>query len=402
MGSAKGSKAKGVHRGVEADPGSRRPLAATVCGKGAKAAGIGEGILEILDALPFYVLLVDADHHIVMANKAVSEQLGKAPEDIIGGYCPQVVHGVEGRYPGCPLEEVVEKGHAIEREVFDAESNRWFESAIYPTNYRLKDGREVFFHTARDITQRKEMQDKLLALQRLATLGEFLGNMSHELRDPLSLIGIAVQWLKTKLNDADEEVHTHLDRIDSQLDHCWSTIESLLSLAKMKEPRIERLDLVSIACSGIATSKVPQTVEVVENLLEDEVLIAGDREQLRMAFRNLATNAIEAMEGKGTLSLTVGRTANNQAEVSFADTGPGIAPEDLGKVLQPLYSTKTGGTGFGLSIAKTIIERHGGTIEVRSELGKGATFIVHLPLRGKRAKKGRQVSVDWKPGMSLR
>lgn len=357
-----------------------------------KTIGTGAGILEILDALPFYVLLVDADHHIVLANKAVSEHLGVDPEDIVGKYCPKVVHGLDGPFPGCPLEEAVEKGHAIEQEFFDTETGRWMDSAIYPTNYRMQDGRAVFFRTARDITERKQMQDRLLALQRLATLGEFLGSVSHELRDPLTLIGIAVQWLKTKLEDTEEEVKKHLDRIDTQLDSCWCTIESLLSLAKMTEPRIESLDLISIAYSAIATSEVPETVDVVENLLDEEVLIDGDQEQLRMAFRNIVTNAVQAMEGKGTLTLTVGRTADDQAEVSLTDTGPGIHPENVDKVLEPLFSTRAEGTGLGLSIAKAIVEKHGGTIDAKSEPGHGATFIVRLPLHVGKGKTGKEVS----------
>ena len=108
------------------------------------------------------------------------------------------------------------------------------------------------------------------------------------------------------------EVQRHLGHIDSQLDSCWSTIESLLKLAKMEEPRLERLDLISVACSGIAISRVPSTVKVIENFLEQEILVDGDREQLRMVFGNIATNAIQAMEGKGTLTVTVRRTADGQ------------------------------------------------------------------------------------------
>jgi polar amino acid transport system substrate-binding protein len=85
------------------------------------------------------------------------------------------------------------------------------------------------------------------------------------------------------------------------------------------------------------------------------------------------------MDGKGTLTVTVGRTADGQAEVSFADTGSGIATEDLEKVFQPLFSRKAKGIGFGLSIAKMVVDRHGGTIEAKSEPGKGANIIIQLP-----------------------
>ena len=99
-----------------------------------------------------------------------------------------------------------------------------------------------------------------------------------------------------------------------------------------------------------------------------------------MAFKNIVKNADEAMDGRGTLTVTVGTTDDGQAEVAFADTGPGIAPENLDKVFQPLFSTRAKGIGFGLSIAKMVIDKHGGTIAAKSGRGKGATFIIRLPL----------------------
>jgi len=99
-----------------------------------------------------------------------------------------------------------------------------------------------------------------------------------------------------------------------------------------------------------------------------------------MAFNNIIKNAVESMDGGGTLTVVVRRDAGGQAEVSFADTGAGIDPENLDEVFNPLFSTKVKGIGFGLSIAKTIIDKHGGTIEARSEPGNGAVFTIRLPL----------------------
>ena len=106
-----------------------------------------------------------------------------------------------------------------------------------------------------------------------------------------------------------------------------------------------------------------------------------------MAFKNIIKNAVEAMDGKGTLTVTVQKTADGQAEVSFADTGPGIAPEDMNKVFQPLFTTKAKGIGFGLSITKMVSDKHGGTIEAKSEPGKGAVIIIRLPLYADKEKE---------------
>ena len=120
-------------------------------------------------------------------------------------------------------------------------------------------------------------------------------------------------------------------------------------------------------------------VSVVQEFPEQEVLVNADGEQLRMAFKNIIKNAVEAMDDKGTLTATVQATANGQIEVSLADSGSGIALEDLDRVFQPLFSTKARSIGFGLSISKMVIEKHGGTIEAKSEPGKRANIIIQLP-----------------------
>ena len=230
-----------------------------------------------------------------------------------------------------------------------------------------------------EITERKQMQERLLTSERLATLGQFSGSISHELRNPLSVIDGSAYYLKTKLKDADGKVQQHLNRIQSSVDSATTIIESLFNLTRMKEPHLSGLDLIAITHDAIVTSKLPDTVNVIRNFPEQEVLVNADREQLGMAFQNILKNADEAMDDKGTLTVTINPTADGQVEVSFADTGPGIASEDLDKVFQPLFSTKAKGIGFGLSIAKTIVDKHGGTVEAKSEPGKGAVIIIRLP-----------------------
>ncbi len=130
--------------------------------KGATSGCLSPQILKILDSLPFYVLLIDKNHHILLANKATRDTLGLEPDEMIGQYCPKVVHGLEsGTYPGCPLQEAVESGQGVEREHFDEETCRWLKVAVYPTGAWSVDGQEIYFHMIRDITEQKEAIRKL-------------------------------------------------------------------------------------------------------------------------------------------------------------------------------------------------------------------------------------------------
>ena len=165
-------------------------------------SAVSSNILNMVNHLPFYVMLLDAEHHILLVNKAIKEHLDIDPDQIIGGYCPKVVHGLNGPFPGCPLEETVETGHAVERELFDPKSGRWVVSCIYPTELKTSEHRAVFFHMTQDITDRKQAEEKLLSSYQTHTVLSKLLNISlldislkKQLQLILNLI-ISIPWIE--------------------------------------------------------------------------------------------------------------------------------------------------------------------------------------------------------------
>ena len=126
---------------------------------------------------------------------------------------------------------------------------------------------------------------------------------------------------------------------------------------------------------------MPNNVEVVTKLGEGLPQIMADAEQLQQVFLNLIDNAIQAMPQGGKLSVHTSQ-GDNIARVEFKDTGVGITPESMPKIFQPFFTTKARGAGLGLAIVKSIVESHHGNVEVKSEVGKGTTFIITLPKEG--------------------
>lgn len=160
----------------------------SICGEGGSKseARAGSELMDVLDSLPFYAMLIDSDHNILFANSMVSKALGVTPEEITGKYCPEIVHGLDGPYPGCPLEESVKGGgRAIEKEFFDTESNQWYVSAVYPTGQKTKNGKLVFFHTTRNITERKNTEAELRQLE------EFHERVVNGITDAISVVNIS-------------------------------------------------------------------------------------------------------------------------------------------------------------------------------------------------------------------
>lgn len=117
---------------------------------------------QLLDAISSYVMFTDEEHQVLLVNEAIETQLGLEPEEIVGGYCPQVVHGLEEgeEYEGCPLPAAIETGEPVTRETYDDKVG-WFESAIYPTDYTTSCGNRIYLHMIRDINKRKEAEKKL-------------------------------------------------------------------------------------------------------------------------------------------------------------------------------------------------------------------------------------------------
>jgi PAS domain S-box-containing protein len=346
---------------------------------------------SIVETVREPLVVLDNNLRVVTANRCFYQTFQVMPQETKG----YSIYELGNRQWNIPklrqlLEEILPKATTFD----DFEVKHDFETIGQRTMmlnarqiYRESDNTQMILLAIEDITERKQAEKQLkeysqhlVRSERLATLGQFSGNISHELRNPLGVIDSSIYYLKTKLKDADEKTLEHLDRIRASVDGATATIDSLLNLTRMREPRLARLDLIAVTADAINTSKVPATVNVIQSFPEQEVLVNADHEQLVMAFKNVITNAIDAMGGVGMLTVTIHRTADGQAEVSFADTGPGIAAENLDKVFQPLFSTKAKGFGFGLSIAKMVIDSHGGTIEAKAEPGKGATIIIRLPL----------------------
>ncbi|MDM8525254.1 ATP-binding protein [Desulfococcaceae bacterium HSG8] len=234
----------------------------------------------------------------------------------------------------------------------------------------------------------RETQKELLMKERLAVLGHLAGSISHEIRNPLAVIDSSVYLLKMKFGDGDEDEKTlrHFGSITSNVKKATAIIESLLNLTRMEKPRTETHNFSDLATEILASVKLPDTIETITDYPEDDVYINADAEQIRMALKNIIKNAVQAMDGSGTITVSVRSPETGTAELVISDSGPGISPENHEEIFQPLFTTKAQGIGFGLSITKMIVEKHGGMIQASSAVGGGAVFAIALPIAGKGAK----------------
>jgi signal transduction histidine kinase len=161
----------------------------------------GTQIQHILDAFPFYVLLVDSAHNIVATNRKLVQDLQLNPQQLMGCKCPMLIHGIDSPIADCPLVEAVEKGNTVERDLFDSANSRWIRAAVFPTSMVTDIGEPIYLHFARDITKTRTTEEKLTqSLEHHAAMSELLQRFQHcqtssQILDALITEVISLSWL---------------------------------------------------------------------------------------------------------------------------------------------------------------------------------------------------------------
>jgi signal transduction histidine kinase len=214
--------------------------------------------------------------------------------------------------------------------------------------------------------------DRIQQLERLAAIGQVAGGVVHELRQPLSAIQTSVYYLLNAPSPSPEKIAEHLERIEHQVGVADRTIEAISGFAKLTRAELEAVAVEQLLAEALERNPMPSGIEVSVSAAGLPPILA-DAGQLHLALANLLRNASEAMAQGGRLSITA-RREGECVSIAVADTGTGISPEILVRIMEPLYTTKAGGLGLGLALACAILERHGSTLCVASELGSGSTF----------------------------
>lgn len=230
-----------------------------------------------------------------------------------------------------------------------------------------------------------KMHAQLVQSEKLASLGKLSASIAHEINNPLGGILIYSHLL---LEDTAEDspYYNNLKKIAQETSRCKDIVKGLLEFARPREPEKTLLDIHEIldrSLSIMENQEIFQNIDLKKIFASRLPKIIADSTQLQQVFMNIILNAAEAMNGTGIMTLSTSLSEGDKSiEIKFSDTGPGIKEEDKKRLFEPFFSTKEGGkgTGLGLAISYSIIQKHHGTIEVQTELGKGSTFIVRLPV----------------------
>ena len=241
------------------------------------------------------------------------------------------------------------------------------------------DGKTYFTAVITDLTEIKELQEKAREMERLALLGRVVAEISHEIKNPLMMIGGFANQLFRNMKEekAKKKLRIIIDEV-KRLEKLLASIKEYYSPPPPTKNKINISKMLKDISSLIKGECKERGIELNINIAYDELYVIGNEEKLKQVIINILRNGMDAMRNGGKLYLSSHSSGNN-VEIRITDTGRGIPEKIQDKIFMPFFTTKSFGSGLGLGISKKIIEDHNGSLTFETKQGKGTTFIVKLP-----------------------
>jgi two-component system, LuxR family, sensor kinase FixL len=328
---------------------------------------------------------IDENHRVVIFNREAERIFGVNREEILGKdlgviltpQCSQGHKKAVARYLDTRKPKLI--GH--QSEFLTARKN----GELFPLSISFSVsniGEKTFFTgIIRDLTETKALQEQVLKSERLAALGQLVAEVSHEIKNPLVMIGgYARQLLRSA---PDPKGQAKLQIIVDEVRRLETLIGELRDLYRPKALNLETIDMAVLLKEVrelIQEEARNKQIEVVLDIPPAPVMVEGDKDKLKQVILNLSRNGMEAMDRGGKLTIRA-ECLEDQLEVTVSDEGPGIPEPELDKIFVPFYTTKKQGTGLGLSVSKRIIEEHRGcSFSLASGREKGAVARITMPI----------------------
>ncbi len=334
------------------------------------------------------VMVIGFDHRILDINESMLKKLGLTREEVIGKPCYEITHHqsvpCSGDQHPCPLVKTLETEKPFQTTHVHKDKNGrdvFFSISTYP----LLEGDDVIgaIEISRDITKEMKMQKVMMHQEKLASIGRLSAGVAHEINNPLTTILTTAMLIQEDL-EKDDPVYEELQTITNETLRCRKIVTSLLNFARQTKPSKKIVDPGQVVLESITLTQKQAAFKDVEiEFVRSEGIpaICLDPGQIQQALINLIINAVEATDPGGKITLHLQpNTKKGVVEIRISDTGCGIDPDTLNNIVDPFFTTKEEGTGLGLAITHGIVEQHGGSLDVKSEVGKGTTFIIGLPL----------------------
>jgi PAS domain S-box-containing protein len=345
---------------------------------------------DILESVNDAVVTIDENHRVLMCNRAAEELFGYSCNEILGQDASPLIPNPHQTMHRAYIERYLDTGipRVIGKSRECHAQHRLGHTVPVEISYSVSrtGGRIYFTAVIRDISERKHIERELRFLERLADVGKATAQVSHEILKPLMLIGgFARQVRDSGVLEGDEASRRKLGIIVDEVRRLETLLNSVRLLTRpagsSEKQALDANRLMEEVGELVDPLLQGQAIEISMELEPELLIVEGDADQLKQVLLNLLQNAIDAMDGAGSLKLW-SRKELGFVELGVQDSGPGIPESVRERIFDPFFTTKPEGSGLGLAISRTIIQDHGGSLRMESTPGRGTTFIIRLPLAG--------------------
>ena len=346
---------------------------------------------NIINSISDILIVVDLDRTIKTINQAVTYVLGYKKEELLGKSIDELLSQDAGVFRVSEWGNVLKKGYIVDYEMnYKAKTGELIPVSFSGSVMKDEKGEiKSIVGIARDMREMIKLKKQLFQSEKMAAVGQLAGGVAHEINNPMSVILGFSQALSRRITDENDPLFMPLKSIEREAVRCKKLVVDLLTFSRTSKSESELVDLASLineTVSLIDSKCRVKNINLTQHIAKNIPHIRANKNQVQQVIVNLCNNAIDAMEikGSGLLDIEVKNGGQNPdfIEIIITDTGSGIPPEIKDKVFDPFFTTKEvgKGTGLGLSISYEIVHKHGGIIDIKSEVNEGTSFIVKLPV----------------------
>ena len=353
----------------------------------------------LIDSIPDGIRVIDENHNIIIANKTYYEQSKDTPKISQKCYISSFCSKRPCLNEKCPLHEILNKGKQSTMTIqqFAADPNRYL--SINAALMQYDKSHRYIVEAIRDLSGDIDFSHQ----QKISSLSFLSSSIAHEIKNNLGALRIILEHIIEKHNDKKVKIGEYkkmLDTLHNELVNTINIPERLLKMTRystQEDTLFDCINSLSEIIKMLDFEAKRKGIDIQFTTPKQDILISGNETDFKIAIINIIQNAINATSN-GVISINVSATPKKGLSISFSDTGQGIDKNDIDYIFTPFFSngkkaedTKSSGSGLGLPITKSIIEKFGGKIDVKSTLGKGSCFTLSFPEYKKTCNKSKQV-----------